>query len=1027
MKMVDTTPKRYSLAGRRLFLLTVFGICLILSLTSFLILRAWEQARFEFEFERRAGNQANLIIESFHQYRAAVQSIGNFLENSVGTSRKEFKGFTENILKNYPGMQAVSWNLRIKDNQRRIYEESNRKEGFKGFQFTQRNSNGDLVRAKERSEYVVVYYIEPLKGNEAALGFDIASNPKRLETIEQARDTGNIVITEKITLVQEQEHHAGVLMLFPMYKYGGSLNTPAERQVYLEGFSVGVLRIGQIIEKKLFKDSLEWMVLYLYDESAEKGNQLLYYTADGNMAIPLEKHQVEARFHWAARFEVGGRQWKLVLLPSSVYGRLRQSLQPWVVLTGMLVFSFFLLFYLQKNFRYTKILEREISERQRAEQDLQLYKGKLEDTVRQRTHDLGERVKELNCLYGISHLVTKKNNLPEDIFQGTVNLIPQSWQYPEITCARILFDEHLFKTEDLQATVYDFKTDLFQETIWMQKEDIYADLKVVGTLAVYYMEERRHGDAGLFLKEEKVLLNTIADELGRIIERFRSEEKLKLAKIAAESANRAKSEFLANMSHEIRTPMNAVIGFSEILNNLVVDKKQKSYLDSIQTAGKSLLTLINDILDLSKIEAGKLELNFEPVNIQVILNEIRQVFSLKTKKKNLDFQIDINPDIPSFLVLDEIRVRQILLNLVGNSVKFSDTGGIIISVKQIGQHPDKSKLDLVIAIKDTGIGIPEDQINIIFESFRQQEGQSNRKYGGTGLGLTITKRLLEMMDGDISVESQVGIGTTFYIRLHNVAVSTVKSLKAIPEKQFQLRNIIFDKGLILVVDDTASNRDLITELLSQAGLETLQAKEGQVAVISAEENQPDLIFMDIRMPIMDGYQSVLQIKRNPKTRHIPVIALTASVKEEEKINLKDSGFSGFLSKPVDAELLFSEVSKYINYQKKDVKPIPAEDFQPDSSPLDNGQNIKELPMLLDTLKNETLPIWEGLKGALDMEEIQHFAINLSVLAEKHKAIGLQVFLQNISDSIDYFDVEAIERALNSFPEEISRLERIGKN
>ncbi|MBU2648947.1 CHASE domain-containing protein [bacterium] len=1026
MKSEITASSRYSPARRQLVLLVVFGFCLILSLVSFYVVRAWEQTRFEFEFERQARNQANRVNESFQEYQRAVEFVGSFLEHTVGASRKEFKGFAENILATYPGMQAVSWNLRIRDNQRRIYEEAGRKEGFQGFQFTEKGAGGKVVPAATRPEYVVVYYIEPLKGNRAALGFDIASNPQRLRTIEKARDSGKIVVTEKIILVQDKEEQPGVLILSPLYKHGVPLDAPSKRHVYLEGFSVGVLRIGQVIQKTLFMDSLEWMNLYLFDESNEQGNQLLYYTTGGNSRSPLHKEQIEAGFHWATQFEVGGRQWKIIMTPSAAYESSRRSLQPWFVLGGMLLFTFFLLLYLQRSFGYTRNLEKEISEREKAEQALHRYKQQLEDTVRERTNDLGERIKELNCLYGISHLVAQKDISLEDIFQGAVDLIPRSWQYPDITCARVVFKQQQVESHALQMTVRNIETAGFQQSAWMQKEYIYVDGQHIGTLEVYYLEKKPARDEGPFLKEERGLLTAVADELGRIIERFRSEKNLKQAKEEAESANRAKSEFLANMSHEIRTPMNAIIGFSEILDSLVIDQKQKNYLSSIQVASKSLLTLINDILDLSKIEAGKLEIVYENTELGLILNEIRQVFGLKIQKKQLDFSIDIDPQLPSMLLMDEIRIRQILLNLVGNAVKFTDQGGIFITVKQVRRHPDNRKLDLVIAVKDTGIGIPDDQINVIFESFRQQEGQSNRKYGGTGLGLTISKRLIEMMDGEISVESVVREGTVFYVRLNNVAISEMGAVKAVPDKQFRLNHILFDQTLILVVDDIVSNRDLITELLSRAGLNPMQAEDGQTAVMLAEEHLPDLILMDIRMPVMDGYQAQTMIRANPKTAHIPIIALTASVDAEEMNRIKEAGFEGFLSKPIDMERLFSEIARYARYHQ-DAAPVETEAVSgPDYPRIEETEPVEQLPELLDTLKHQSLPVWEELTGALDMDRIHDFVTSILELSEKHRAEDLRVFSQNILDYIDRFDVEEIELSLRSFPDVISRLALLEK-
>ncbi|NIN33604.1 MAG: response regulator, partial [Gammaproteobacteria bacterium] len=331
-----------------------------------------------------------------------------------------------------------------------------------------------------------------------------------------------------------------------------------------------------------------------------------------------------------------------------------------------------------------------------------------------------------------------------------------------------------------------------------------------------------------------------------VTERKRAEEEAEQAREAAEEANQAKSEFLANMSHELRTPLNAVIGFSELLFSMAFDQKQRNYIHSIRTAGKSLLTLINDILDLSKIESGMMEIKYTPVNPSMIFNEIQHIFHEKLARKNLAYITDIDENLPALLTLDETRLRQILLNLVGNAVKFTQHGHIKLSAKKGDETEQPDLINLIISVEDTGIGVPPEEQALIFQPFKQQSGQSIRKYGGTGLGLSICKRLTEMMKGRISVESQPGKGSCFKLILDNVTVPSAGAVTGLDES-FNLDSISFETARVLVVDDVESNRAMLQEMLPRVNLEVLTAENGQEALRIAGEYLPDIIIMDIVM------------------------------------------------------------------------------------------------------------------------------------------------------------------------------------
>ena len=389
------------------------------------------------------------------------------------------------------------------------------------------------------------------------------------------------------------------------------------------------------------------------------------------------------------------------------------------------------------------------------------------------------------------------------------------------------------------------------------------------------------------------------------------QDELQRSKEIAEVANATKSEFLANISHEIRTPINAIVGFSELMAQLINDIKQKEYIETINTAGKNLLLLINDILDLSKIEARKLEINFTPVNPSVILQEIQKILKQKVSEKNLQLIIEIQEGFPEAMLLDEIRLRQVLLNIVGNAVKFTEFGHIKISMKKEDKNiNDDNLINLVISIEDTGIGIPKNEHNRIFESFTQRSGQNVKKFGGTGLGLSISKKLVEMMNGDIALISSVGKGSTFTITLYDVHIS-LNEIAVNEEKHIYPSKIKFEKAKVLVVDDIESNRYLFKEILKNAGVEVITAENGLEAIETALDEIPDLIIMDNRMPVMDGIDATKAIRKISCLRDIPIIAISADAIEEDKEHFLNAGINDYMTKPININQFFSVLKKWL--------------------------------------------------------------------------------------------------------------------
>ena len=445
--------------------------------------------------------------------------------------------------------------------------------------------------------------------------------------------------------------------------------------------------------------------------------------------------------------------------------------------------------------------------------------------------------------------------------------------------------------------------------------DAWAFSPGEGRFAVVFTDITERKLAEDTLQKHHEALEDLVKE--RTAELAESNLMLQTAKETAEAANHAKSIFLANMSHELRTPMNAIIGFSEILERLVNEPRQKNYLSKIQASGSTLLSLINDVLDLSKIEAGKLALKYSPVSIHKLFDETFQIFGQRMAEKNLDHSLEISPALPQTVILDEIRLRQILLNLIGNAIKFTPKGKITLNVEADYSEKENGCLDLRFSISDTGIGIPANQYDKIFEPFEQQKGKTGYDQGGTGLGLSITKALVTALNGTIFVESEVDKGTTFTVVLNAVEVCSLNSddTKDPKTKLFDFGTVEFFKAKILVVDDIDYNRDLVRGFLSGYNLELIEAENGSEALDMTRKYNPDLILLDMKMPVMDGYVAASILRNDPDLKKTPIISITASALTEDEKRIL-SLCDGYLRKPMHRYELIEMMMKYLPHSLK---------------------------------------------------------------------------------------------------------------
>ena len=482
-----------------------------------------------------------------------------------------------------------------------------------------------------------------------------------------------------------------------------------------------------------------------------------------------------------------------------------------------------------------------------------------------------------------------------------------------------------------------------------------------------------------------------------ITDHKRAEEHLKKAKQLAEETSMIKEQFLANMSHEIRTPMNGIIGLTHILLNTELNEEQTGYMKSIKISSDNLLVIINDILDFSKIEAGRLNFEKIPFSINDISLNSFALFKAKADEKKLSLISEIDPNIPALLCGDPTRLSQILNNLIGNAIKFTEHGEVTVRI--LLRSKRKQDVTLDIEIKDTGIGIAKDSLDTIFDSFTQASSDTTRKFGGTGLGLTIVKSLIELQGGTIGVKSKTGEGTTFFFHLSfEIATQETIVLKVIEtETRDSLSHL-----KILVAEDNAINQMIVKKILKDWGVNAECANNGRIAIEKLQVTHFDLILMDIQMPEMDGYTATQKIRNELKEpfRSIPIMAMTAHAVPTEKQKCFDLGMNEYISKPFNPQDLKKKIIA-LSLQSKRIQP-----------------EQKLLQVENTDSKNETEEKKSFQKKELTIEN----SVSISKVERNPTEGKINLcYLKEIADGNDSFIIEMIEMFLEKTPEALEKM------
>ncbi|NNJ12542.1 response regulator [Chloroflexales bacterium ZM16-3] len=876
--------------------MTAIDIGMMLSLVLFLLLWRMESDRIAVDFEGDAATAAITITTQINEDLHHVEVLDALYSASdQGVTRAEFHAFVQGHIvsaSRSPGLRALAWAPVVTAEGRPAYERAMRDEGFPNFTITDLTPSGQFVRAGSRASYVTIDYIEPFEENGFILGLDLSAEPIRQAALVRARDSGEPAATAPITLAYDQAR--GVLIVRPIYAQGAPTDTLEARQANIVGFVMGTIDIQEQTSAALQTPRSRDLDIYIFDEQPPPGHtQILAIRSAPSRIRPLDSDEpvspdmLQTGITYTMPMDVAGRRWRVIVTPAPAYAAARRTLTP---LAALLIGA-----------AITSWMAYSLAQRQQVAETLQRSEERFRALIEKSAITFSLVSADGKVLYNSPNYEIGLGYQPGERVGGDAFGLVHPDDMPQIIAlfGEVIANQGASRTVEYRARHKD------GSWRWMESTgtNLLAD-PAVGALVVNMRDitDRKR-------REDEIR------QLNSELEQRVAARTADLSQMNAEltRALRTKDEFLAIMSHELRTPLNGILAFSEMLAEQIAGPLNEHQLRSVQqveASGRHLLTLINDILDLSKIEADQMEVRLDIYHVAEVCESSLIFVREIAARKRIQVAFSCN-DTSALMLVDAKRLKQILVNLLGNAIKFTPEGGEI----RLDVVADAGRGQIAFAVEDTGIGIAAEDMDRLFQPFTQLDSGLARQHEGTGLGLVLVQRLTHILGGSVQVTSEgFGRGSRFTVALpwlpqrirqptDEAAVPAASAAPSEPHGQ--------QGATILLAEDNEITIQALSEYLQAHGHRVTLARNGKEAIARAAEERPDIILMDIQMPVMDGLAATRHLRATPDLAATPIIALTALAMPGDRERCMEAGADAYLSKPVSLHELAELIERIV--------------------------------------------------------------------------------------------------------------------